>query len=458
MPTPNQLIELEFRQWGALTARDLCAALQVSQPTLSRLLARHGRQVIRLGRGPSTRYAMAREIAGSGSSWPLYSIDPSGKPHHVGVLHSLQNRQWALVQDESWDALRGSDFPLGLYPDLPWFLDDLRPQGFLGRAFAHTYRRTLGFPADPRSWSADDVLTALLRFGYDLAGSFVIGEQMLTAVQDRVINPPEAIPATARSEEYPKLAEAMLKGEWPGSSAAGEQPKFVARVRDEDGIVRHVIVKFSGRGERPEHQRWRDLLAAEEIAASVLSASGIPAAHTCLLEAEGRVFLESQRFDRVGEHGRRGLVSMSALDAAFFGELHTPWTAAAGRMLSAGWLTTEDAEKLTILGWFGQSIANKDMHYGNASLFLDRNRPVGLAPSYDMLPMLYRPDIEGALPERQFVPPPPLPESAGAWTKATGLAETYWARLSEAANISDSFRSIGSRNREIVAKYRRQFA
>ena len=106
---------------------------------------------------------MLREIAAHGADWPLYEIDSHGKPHRVGVLHSLQNRQWCLEQDEPWDALRGDDFPGGLYPDLPWFLDDLRPQGFLGRSFAHTLSQVLGFQADPRLWTADDVVTALLR-------------------------------------------------------------------------------------------------------------------------------------------------------------------------------------------------------------------------------------------------------------------------------------------------------
>jgi DNA-binding transcriptional ArsR family regulator len=457
MKPVDPLLEFEFRKRGALTASDLCAALRISQPTLSRHLARLGGRIIRMGRGRSTRYAMAREVAGAESSWPLYTIDSHGRPNLAGVLHALQRGQWYLEQGQPWDALRGGDFPLGLYPDLPWFVDDLRPQGFLGRAFVRTYSRALGFPADLRSWSGDHVVSALLRFGQDLQGAFVIGEIMLTAVQDQVIHPPEAAPAAARAQMYPRLAEAMLAGDWPGSSAAGEQPKFVARIRGEDQSVRHVIVKFSGRAGRPEDRRWADLLAAEHIASALLSANGILAAETSLMEADGRVFLESRRFDREGEHGRRGLVSLAALDGAFFGEPHTPWTAAARRLQTAGWLTEEDARRLTILWWFGSLIANTDMHYGNVSLFLDRSRPLTLAPAYDMLPMLYRPDPEGALPERSFNPSPPLPESLGAWIVAVELAEIFWARVSTADSVSGPFRSIGARNREIVEKYGRHF-
>ena len=455
----EQQIETELRQRGALPAAALRKALQISQPTLSRLIVRAGQDVIHLGRGRASHYAMVRATShGAGSSWPLYAIDPQGKPHRVGLLHALQNRQWALVQDEPWDALRGAEFPIGLYPDFPWFLADLRPQGFLGRAFARTHAGNLGLPPNPVSWTADDVVTALLRFGYDLPGSFVIGEQMLMAAQDRVLNPPAAVPVTDRADAYHRLAEETLKGEWPGSSAAGEQPKFITRIRCEDGAIRHVIVKFSGSGDRPEDHRWRDLLIAEHIAAALLSENGIPAAETSLVESGGRAFLESTRFDRIGANGRRGVVSFMAVDAAFFGEIYTSWVAASQRLLSARWLEAGDAERLAELWWFGLLIANTDMHYGNASLFLDSSRPLSLTPAYDMLPMFYRPNVEGRLPEHPYNPPPPVPESMGAWLVAVELAGYYWERIAAEPRISDQFRTIGRQNVEIIAKYQRSFS
>jgi len=458
MPVRDPEIEHEFRRRGALTAKELGDALNASQPTVSRLISRMGRQVLRLGRGRSTRYAMLREIVPhGGTSWPLYVLDSQGKPERVGVLHALQNRQWALEQDTPWKSLRGGEFPLGLYPDLPWFLDDLRPQGFLGRAFARAHGRELGFGIDPRLWNADAVLSSLLRYGQNLAGAFVIGEPMLTVVQEQRLISPQCIPVEHCKEAYPRLAAEMLAGEWPGSSAAGEQPKFTACIRTGDHAVQHVIVKFSGRGGRPEDRRWADLLAAEHLAAVLLGEKGIPASETRLLEADGRTFLEARRFDREGAYGRRGLVSLAAVDAAFFGEPHTPWTAAATRLCAGGWLSPEDAERLAVLWWFGALIGNTDMHYGNVSLILDRTRPLGLAPAYDMLPMLYRPDTEGALPVRPFTPPPPLPETMSAWSVAVELAMVYWSRVAGARNISGSFRKIAGQNGEILARYRKQF-
>ena len=452
------MVELEFHRRGALTARNLAVTIGVSQPTISRLLARLGGQrLLRLGRGRATRYAMAREIGPLGSAWPLYAIDAEGRPCSVGLLHATTARQWYFEQDAPWESLRGGEFPEGLYPDLPWFLDDLRPQGFLGRIFVRAYGESLGLPTDPREWAADDIVLSLLRYGQDLQGGFVLGTAMLSSAQERMLTDLDAAPLKARATVYPARAEAILGGEWPGSSAAGEQPKFTVCLRDEDSAIRHSLIKFSGRAGRPEDQRWADLLAAEHLAAVLLAENSIAAARTEILDAGGRRFLEVIRFDRVGAHGRRNLVSLAALDAAFFGQRQTPWPMAAGRLRAGGWLTVHDADQLSLLWWFGTLIGNTDMHYGNVSLFLGENRPLALAPSYDMLPMLYRPDVEGGLPDRRFTPPPPPPESGSVWSMASAMAETFWARVSGSPLISEPFRLIAGQNADTITRYRNRF-
>ena len=261
-------IEREFRSRGAITSKELASVLGVSQPTISRLLDRFEKgRILQMGQGRRSRYALARNLSTLGSSWPLYEIDQDGRAQAMGQLHALAGRHWCLQQDTPWESLRGSDFQDGLYPGLPWFLDDLRPQGFLGRVFARTYGLTLGLPADPRDWQSDDVLLSLIRQGQDLPGSFVLGNAMLAIVQARMLaSTGEAISAANRFAVYPKRADSILGGEWSGSSAGGEQPKFTALVCDEEGTARHVLVKFSGRAGRSEDKRWGDLLAAEHTA------------------------------------------------------------------------------------------------------------------------------------------------------------------------------------------------
>lgn len=458
MRDKHSMVEVELRARGALSAEELCIALGVSQPTISRLLSHMGaRKLIRLGRGRSVRYALAREIGGKAGRVPVYTLDEAGRAQLFGWLEALEARQWCVAQESPWESLYGRLFRGGLFPGLPWFLDDLRPQGFLGRAFARQHGSDLGVSPDPRDWRADDIVLALTRYGQDLPGAFILGDAMLGAVQERLIGGVNVIPVAGREHVYPVRAEAALTGEWPGSSAAGEQPKFTACLADAGGGLRHVIVKFSGSGGRPEDQRWSDLLVAEHLASVVLAEQGIPAAETCLLESGGRRFLESTRFDRVGAHGRRGVVSLMALDSAFYGSMDTPWTAAAERLFRDRRLTAADAGRLSALWWFGTLIGNTDMHYGNVSLFLGPDLPFSLAPCYDMLPMMYRPGLEGALSDKLLTPLPPPPQAVPVWTQASAWAQLYWSRVAEFPALSTGFRAIAGQNAITLGQYRERF-
>src|SRR5690606_3276911 len=155
----------------------------------------------------------------------------------------------------------------------------------------------------------------------------------------------DTITAEERVAHYPRQAEAALRGDVVGSSAAGEQPKFLATLSTGDGL-RSLIVKFSERTGTPAGRRWADLLHCERIAADVLPSAGIAAARTGILEADGRVFLESTRFDRTPMRGRRGFVSLAAIDAAFHGHGRIDWWRYAGELLRDGWLDAADARRL----------------------------------------------------------------------------------------------------------------
>ena len=454
----NHLLS-ELRRRGVLTPREMQAAIGASAATVSRLLAGPGaRQVLRIGRARAARYALRRDVRGMGSQWPLYHITDDGIATLIGQLHALIGGCWYLQQEPPWESLRGDDFREGLYPGLPWFLQDLRPRGFLGRRLARRHADELGVSPDPRDWSDDDVAVALLSIGSDPAGAFVLGRRSLAAAQSAMLDASGVIPEQDRGSVYPALAAAAMAGDVPGSSAAGEQPKFTARVRRADGTVWCVIVKFSGAGRRPEDRRWSDLLAAEHVANAVLTEAGIPCAATDVLQSRGRCFLESSRFDRRGANGRRGLVSLEAFDSAFFGEFSTSWDQAAVRYHTAGWLSGEDAERLSLLWWFGTLIGNTDMHYGNASLYLDSARPLSLAPTYDMVPMLYRPDAEGNLPAGEVSLAPPPPESLPSWSRAAGLAVEYWLRLSVTAPVSAAFRDVAAGNAASLSALRQRLA
>lgn len=453
--TPEAL-RAALRAAGVTTASELAARLDVSQPTISRGLGQLGRDVLRFGRTRGARYALSEPVTGLGSHWPLYRIDASGQASQLGELHSLAGGHWYLDSPERRPALMHGEFSDGLYPDLPWFLEDQRPQGFLGRSFVQAHAAALGAPADLNLWSSRHVLAALVLHGSDLPGDLVLGDSALRqALLDGA--GAQAFPPGERSQRYPGLAAAAIAGDRTGSSAGGEQPKFTAVLDEAAAGFRSVVVKFSDAVTTPTSQRWADLLLCEHLAERRLAQAGFPAAETEVLDSQGRRFLQSTRHDRTSSLGRRGQVSLRALDAAYLGLARTPWVDVADRLVADGWTTPETGACIRVLGLFGELVGNTDMHFGNLAFLLCDRRPLALTPVFDMLPMLYAPAAGGAVVSREFTPPPPLPRHAGAWSEAAALAEAFWADVAGDLRASPEFRNIAERNHETLASLRRRF-
>jgi hypothetical protein len=450
-PTERLLDALRLR--GIASARELGNALELSQPSISRALAAAGSRVARIGKARRRRYAAVREVRGLGTDWPLYRIDEHGRPHEFGRLTALHGTDCLVATSTPPDWLRG-EFTDGLFPGLPWFLDDQRPQGFLGRQFGQRWARELGLPADILRWNEDAVLTALLQHGDDGPGDFILGD---TALEHALRTEPEVIPVAAREQHYAALAQAALAGELVGSSAAGEQPKFTACVAEADDRLRHVIVKFSEPVDgNPVARRWADLLICEYLAGQLLAEQGHPSACDELVWSQGQLCLESTRFDRVGAHGRRGFVSMAACSDAHDG-VRDSWPNAAERMRRGGWLDVDAVDQITRRWWFGQMIGNTDMHFGNLGFFLDESLPLQPCPSYDMLPMLYRPAANGSIVPRAYQPPTPLPAALPHWQQAATWACTFWQRVMEHPQLSADFRRIAGENHAQLASLRQRF-
>lgn len=453
MINKENLVESLLLQRGIMSAGEIAGALAVSQPTVSRIIRKLGpRTIARIGKGKSTQYGLRRQLRGMGDRWPLYYINHAGRPQLIGYLNTIQQRACFLELSEPWSMLTAADFSNGVFPGLPWFMQDMQPRGFLGRIFAQRFSELIGAPRQPESWSDDDRLVSYLRCGADLPGAFIIGETMLEMFQQRTMSAPENIEHSNRAQHYPQLAEMVLKNGWPGSSAAGEQPKFTACVCFPDYEIQHVIVKFSGAAGRPEDRRWADLLIAEHIANTVLQQHGIACARTAILQAGGRTFLESIRFDRSGASGRCGLVSLESIDSAFFGKMDTPWTAAAQRLFEQNWITHSDHQNILLLWWFGTLIANTDMHYGNISFLLMPGHDLQLAPVYDMVPMMYRPDPEGRLISTTLTIRPAPPEMEAIRGKAAGMATVFWQTLADTGMLSDDFRGLAEQNARSVRR------
>ncbi|HVH33651.1 MAG TPA: type II toxin-antitoxin system HipA family toxin YjjJ [Tahibacter sp.] len=442
----------ELRRRGRQPAAALQQALAISRPTLARAVAAEPR-VVRLGKARATQYALARDIRGD-SRWPLYRIGADARIDHLGTLISLERGEFALLSDTIRPALQQAPFGPGVYPDLPWFLDDLRPSGFLGLTYAHRIAASLGVPSDITVWNAEHVLAALLQGDSTQAGDLVVGERALARTLHAMDKPPDLVAAAERVRRYPVWADDVLRGEPPGSSPGGEQAKFTATVDSADGRY-SAIVKFSAGDDNPAARRWAALLRCEALVGTVLSHRGIAAADARIVESGKQVFLESRRFDRTTAQGRRGYVSLASVDAAFYGHASIPWWRFADELERDGWLSAEDATALRRTYWFGALIANTDMHLGNFGLVLADALPLRAAPVFDMLPMLLRPSSQGIVTSRNYAAPPPAAGQAAHWHWAAEAAIEFWnAALSDPATAAE----IGDFAAQAVQEIRRMAA
>lgn len=439
LDNPDRL--LSFLGTGVYSAPEIQQRFRCSQPTVSRLLAQLGDRITIIGNARARRYTKIRDVRGLGGKFPIYKIDAEGNAHLIGTLY-------AVAQDLFlWTPLNARE---QLFRSLPWFVADLHPEGFVGRAFVRRLHKELGLPPRSVDWNEDHVLSALTRRGEDTMGNLVIGQESIERYFRMVRELPEPIREDAIADTYPRFAQEAVDGQPAGSSAGGEHPKFTAIV-ERSGAVQNVLVKFSPPVSTDEGRRWADLLICEHHALEVVQNAGISAAQSNIIEAGDRIFLEVVRFDRIGLLGRLPIISLRAIDNEFYG-FQDNWINAAHRMVNDGRLSTQDAGSLRWLSVFGSLIGNNDQHFGNVSLIMiDDSRLYRLAPAYDVLPMLYRP-VDGALPSRPFTVPSVVSGAPNEWSSALESASQFWKRTKFDIRISEEFRMICSENYNIVTR------
>ncbi len=411
---------------GPAHTRQLIDSIGISQPTLSRVLAGLGEQVIRIGAARSIQYALRDDGRGV-PDLRIYRIDRVGQLQPLGTLVPV--RAGGFVMCEEGGRTLHSE-------GLPWWLFDMRPQGYLGRAYVARHAATLGLPPRLDDWTDTHTLIALLMHGHDAVGNLLLGD----LARDRFLAMPLPVPIAEnrKATDYAALARLAASGERPGSSAGGEQPKFAACAMTPDG-PRHVLVKFSEAEAGPVSERWRDLLLIEHLALETLREAGIAAAPSRIVDAGGQRFLEVERFDRVGDLGRRALFSLAALDAEFVGSGNGRWPSIVRKLADARLVRPQAVRDAELLWAFGTLVGNTDMHNGNLSFIADRGRPYELAPAYDMTAMAFRPTAGGALQDTLAGPVLHADVSHATWRRAHGLAQGFIDRLASAGGFSARF-------------------
>lgn len=407
---------------GVATAAQLQAVIGRSQPTVSRLLAALGPELLVLGQGRSTRYALAEPFSGMPPRLPVHWVHPDGRIEPWGSV-AVATGQRVHLDAPGLDLLTQGQ--------LPWLLAPLRAEGFLGRLLAQRLALQ-GLERQPERWSVAQQLFAACAQP-DAPGALVVGEPRRSE-----------LPPWGGTADLDALAADVASSLPAGSSAGGEQAKFLARRADGQA----VLVKFSPPRGTPFGERWHDLLHAEALALEVLGLHGVGVARSQVVETPARTYLVSERFDRLPAtgsrrfEGRRHAVPLHAVHEAFVGGPRQHWAATVQALVRQRRLPAEAAAQVEALLRFGRLIGNSDMHFGNLSLLVEPDAAAAgrfsLAPVYDMLPMRWRPDTQaGTLDLWPFTPEPVDLQSA-----ARPVAQTFWARVAAHARLSPDFRAL----------------
>jgi HipA-like C-terminal domain len=425
---------------GSASAATLRARLGVSQPTFSRLAGRLGDRLLVAGRASTTRYAARRDAQGLADRLQVYEIGDAGRARRLARLH-------AVLPEGYYVEANDGEVANGFHRDLPYFLHDLRPAGFLGRLLPRQHPE-LELPSDVRLWSSNDVLRYVSRLGWNLPGNLIVGDDALQRYLDSAAAPLPVVELRERRRRYPKLALEVLQLGAPGSSAGGEQPKFLAT----RAPATAVLVKFSPRGHDARSRRQADLLIAEHLALRVLETHGEQTSRSQLVVTPEQVFLEVERFDRLPGGGRRGVISLLALDAEYLGRMKT-WTDSVERLAAAGHVPETAVESSRVRELFGRLIGNTDMHPGNLSFMARGTSILGLSPVYDMLPAFYA-GTQGNAGEPELQLAAPSPADAGVWDRASRAAIDLWQAVADESDISASFRRVARGNQVRVEAFR----
>jgi len=424
----SDILIAALRSAGVASSAELQRRMGKSQPTLSRLLREADADIVRLGQGRAARYAIPELI------WGL----PSQQP-----LHWNDQRRWGTLTFLAGNRIHvsGPKIDVATQGELPWFLDNFRLEGFIGRAWA----KKLAFDHNPEKWALAQFLYANCHFAYDPPGAISIGEP----AGDLVNNVPSS--PVAKALAYDRHADDVASTLPAGSSAGGEQPKFLV-LQDANGdpsAVRHLIVKFSPPRGTPFGERWHDLLWAEHLALQVLATNGFAAAQTQVIQSRHRTYLESVRFDRAGLRNKIHTVALSAVHRAFVHGPQRNWAETCGTLSAQKRLPQSDAKAARVLLEYGRLIGNSDMHFGNLSLYAADPAAgrFSLAPAYDMLPMRYRPDIHHGDTDYSFIEPSrPARGHQAEWHQAIRMAREFWRQVADQPAVSESMRKVAERN------------
>ena len=140
----------EYLMRGSATSKEIQAETGLSQTAVSRQLRGMGDAIVTLPNIRPPKYAMTRNAFGGGSKLPLVMVDAHGNTVLVAYIRPLAPSGFFVEPATGMPQILLGESGSGLYQDLPYFLSDLCPQGFLGRQIAEGMARLASdFPPIP---------------------------------------------------------------------------------------------------------------------------------------------------------------------------------------------------------------------------------------------------------------------------------------------------------------------
>ena len=391
-----------------LSSVQIARKTDMSQPTISRALK--NLPVIQIGAGRASRFAWI-----DAAPTDVFILNQQGEAQKQGQLFLQPNGRclWWPIAGEV-EELAG----------LPYFFTDLIPRGFLAEmALNQIQRLDSRISLAAASWTPSEALYFLTHFGRDMPGHWLFGKVMTEAAlyyQPKVV----------KEGDYGQLVLSLAESEAVFALLGGNQPKFSCF----DG-QHHLLVKYSPKLDalNPLAMRYKDLLVCEYLALQTLEQVGFVVSSAKLVHTD-RLYLQLKRFDRVGAKGRRGVISLAALQAHYLGKKQN-WALSADQLWQQGVIDEATRDKIHFLYAFGSLIGNNDMHAANITLFFDGQKVTGLAPVYDMLPTILMPK-QGELPQPKWQAPALLDVEPAIAQQAKDLAKVYIKRVFENYLIS----------------------
>ncbi|MFM2066476.1 MAG: hypothetical protein RLZZ584_1385 [Pseudomonadota bacterium] len=508
---------------GVMPAAELLEVLGKSQPTLSRVLRELGGRVVALGAARARRYGVPQSILGLPARRPLTWVDEHGVARPWGALTLLAGDQ-VHVSGPGVDVITRGALPWFLAPlrvegHLGRIIAaELAPLGLDSRPERWTLAEQLYAAALLHDAPGALVLGELPGFAPPLLTT-VLGPAAATAApaaRPALLPALQAVPtlpvsAIASVDELPpdacRLLPAALAPLLAAASAAapplplrrrqadvasrcalydrladentppaaalpdgaclpGEQPKFLCRLTDGGAEV----VKYSpplGPMGGAWAERWSDLLHAELTALAVLGQAGLPVAEAELLISPQRVYLVTQRVDRLPAPrvapagvtevagagvaslppgpraaGRRHLVSLATAHRAFVAGPLRDATGSARALAEQRRLCAADAQRISLLQAYAQLVGHGALAPAKLALAVDagdvaRGR-LALAPLTTLRAERYTPTLLGGEP-----PLTPLqPDARALHSAARPWAELTWQTMADSDEFSPAWRAL----------------